>query len=155
MSGTLEDSDQCEREEFLGFFTESGTARQSESEFATGGSFDLAHDDGIDELGETGDTGFLHGQSTTKDFLLERSALVDLGHNTLSNHLPDRRNTDHQGRLERSDVTETFTNRLVGEGLDASEPECDTDKGHAEFDDEFENVRERQVGEVAIPRTEV
>lgn len=78
--------------------------------------FDLLHHSGIHELAQSRDSSLLHRVSTIEHGLLQGSTLIHFRHDAFPDRLPYCRDTNHDGRLERTNIAQTIPHGLVGKG---------------------------------------
>lgn len=93
-------------------------------------------------------------ESEVEDGLLETSRGLDFAQDTLSNKLPDSRDTDHDTGTELGDISFALSDRGVGKSFDPTVTNRHTSERQTHFDDEFENVGEGKEGKVGVLRSE-
>lgn len=93
----------------------------------------FAENDIIDDALAEGNI-FLQCERSIEDALFESRLLSKFAHNPFSDRFPYGRNSDQESRSEGFDIPNTVTNRLISEGFDGTEAECDSRKKECQLD---------------------
>ena len=134
----------------LGIIGNTAGPVHGETQATTGKLANLLEDNVVEDIGSwelLGGHESLVAKGTPEQVLEERAGLVELGHDTLLDSLPNLRDTNHDGRLQLAHISSAVLDRLIGQGAGVAVSEGATDEENQIFESHLHDVSQGQVGQ--------